>query len=126
MPMKAMPPRATYASDVRVATPPTTTSKTIAAAEAVQKEDPLSAYEILKAIAHKCAAGESITIAPDWGLGSGTLIFQDGSHTHFGADIEDDPKKAVDDFIQGLHALLVNGTGLSIHVPETHTENPKN
>jgi len=77
----------------------------------------MSAYEILKVIAHKVAAGESITFAPDWGLGSGTLVFQDGSHTHFGADIEDDEKKAVDDFISGLNDLLVKGQGLSICPP---------
>lgn len=74
-------------------------------------------YDILKAIAHRVAAGETITIAPDWGLGSGTLIFKDGSHTHFGADIEDDEKKAVDDFIQGLGDLLVNDIGLSVAHP---------
>jgi len=74
----------------------------------------MSAYEILKVIAEKVSSGESITIAPDWGLGSGTLVFQDGSHTHFGCDCEEDEKKAVDAFIQGLHDLLVNNTGLSV------------
>jgi len=84
-------------------------------ADPVQEREPtVSAYEILKVIAHKVAKGESITIAPDWGLGSGTLVFQDGSHTHFGCDIEDDERKAVDDFIQGLHGLLVEGSGLSL------------
>ena len=82
----------------------------------------MSAYEILKVIAHKCAAGESITIAPDWGLGSGTLIFPDGSHTHFGADIEDDERKAVGDFIQGLGDLLVNNRGLSVATPAEPTQ----
>lgn len=71
------------------------------------------AYEILKVIAHKCAAGESFTFSQDWGLGSCTLTFKDGSHTHFGADIEDDERKAVDDFVDGLHELLVNERGLS-------------
>lgn len=76
------------------------------------------AYEILKVIAQKNAAGETVTLAPDWGLGSGTIIFKDGSHTHFGADIEDDERKAVDDFVNGLHALLVEGKGLSVCPPE--------
>lgn len=75
------------------------------------------AYEILKVIAKMNAAGDDITLAHDWGLGSGTLIFKDGSHTHFGADIEDDERKAVDDFVNGLHALLVEGKGLSVAQP---------
>lgn len=78
-------------------------------------------YEILKAIAKKCAAGESITLAPDYGLGSATLILQDGSHTHFGADVEDDEKKAVDDFVDGLHAILVGNGGLSLAPPSVCT-----
>ena len=72
------------------------------------------AYEILKVIAHKNAIGESITFAPDWGLGSGTLIFPDHSHSHFGADVEDDQQKAVEDFVNGLYSLLVEGKGLSV------------
>lgn len=76
------------------------------------------AREILQAIAKRNAEGEDITLAHDWGLGSGTLIFQDGSHTHFGLDIGDDEKKAIDDYIDGLHDLLVGGRGLSV----VHTE----
>lgn len=80
------------------------------------------AYEILKVIAKMNAAGDDITLAHDWGLGSGTLVFKDGSHTHFGADIEDDERKAVDDFVNGLHVLLVEGKGLSVCPPEPPPE----
>jgi len=76
------------------------------------------AYEILQVIAKKVVAGESITFAPDWGLGSGTIVFKDGSHTHFGSDCEDDERKAVDDFVEGLHGLLVRGSGLSVCPPD--------
>ena len=74
-------------------------------------------YDLLSNIAHRVANGETVTIAPDWGLGSGTLIFTDGSHTHFGNDCEDDERKAVDAFIDGLGDLLVNGRGLSVGMP---------
>jgi len=77
------------------------------------------AYEILKVIAKMNADGHDIVLAHDWGLGSGTILFNDGSHTHFGNDCEDNEQKAVDAFVDGLHALLVEGRGLSVCPPET-------
>ena len=70
--------------------------------------------DILDAIARKVAAGETVTIAPDCGLGSGTLVMEDEGHTHFGLDIYEDEGQSVDSFVEGLHSLLVEGRGLSV------------
>jgi hypothetical protein len=68
---------------------------------------------ILAAIADMVAHSEQITIAPDWGYGSATLIHQDGSHTHVGGDYENSNEENLALFINGLHDQLVNGRGLS-------------
>jgi hypothetical protein len=74
----------------------------------------LKSTEILKVLAKMCEDGKSITIAPDWGYGSGTLINpDDGSHTHFGLDISDNEEEGLTYFIDGLHNQLVLGNGLS-------------
>lgn len=70
------------------------------------------ALEIMAALARMCAGGKSITIAPDWGYGSGTLE-QDGGHTHFGLDAGEDEHEQLGWFIDGLHGQLVRGAGLS-------------
>ena len=71
------------------------------------------ALETLHALARKCVTEKSIQFTQDWGLGSATLVFQDGSHTHIGFD-PDDETQALESFVDSLHALLVNITGLSI------------
>ena len=72
------------------------------------------ALEIMIAMAQGCAAGKSLTIAPDWGFGSGTLIDPEtGAHTHFGGDWEEDEQKAFKLFVDGLHSMLCKGEGLS-------------
>ena len=70
------------------------------------------AFEILKHIAIKNAEGESITLANDWELGTGTIIFKDGSHTHFGFG-EDDEIASIECYINGLYSLLIENKGLS-------------
>ena len=60
------------------------------------------------------ADGKSFTIAPDWGLGSATLIDESGAHTHVGHDAcDDDEQKALVVFVDSLHGCLVLGRGLS-------------
>lgn len=75
--------------------------------------------DILKSIAYRVASGESMTIGPDWGYGSGTLMTNEG-HTHFGLDIGDDEKAQLASFVDGLHGLLVRGQGLSFVKDEVH------
>ena len=70
--------------------------------------------EIMAALARMCAEGKSLTIAPDWGYGSGTLIDPaSGAHTHFGLDIGEDEAQQLVYFIDGLHSQLCGGVGLS-------------
>ena len=71
------------------------------------------ALEILRALADVAAAGNSLTIEEDWGFGSGTLIDQDGAHTHFGSDHGENEEKNFEAFVNGLHGLLVENSGLS-------------
>ncbi len=77
------------------------------------------ALEIMEALARMCEKGESITIANDWGYGSGTLIAKDGSHTHFGGDWGEDEAEQFARFVDGLHAMLVHSVGLSWCPPQT-------
>lgn len=77
------------------------------------------ALEIMEALARMCEKGESITIANDWGYGSGTLIAKDGSHTHFGGDWGDDEAEQFARFVDGLHSMLVHSVGLSWCPPQT-------
>ena len=71
------------------------------------------ALEILRALADTAAAGNNLTIAADWGFGSGTLIDQDGAHTHFGSDHGETEEKNFEAFVDDLHGLLVEQRGLS-------------
>src|SRR4030067_1040132 len=71
------------------------------------------ALEILRAMAEAGAAGKSLTISDDLGFWSGTLIDQDGSHTHFGCDYCENEEKNFEAFVNGLHGLLVEQRGLS-------------
>lgn len=71
------------------------------------------ALEVLRAIAKIAASGDSITIAEDFGFGSGTVIDKDGAHTHIGNDGCDDERLCLVAFVDGLYDLLVNGRGLS-------------
>lgn len=72
------------------------------------------ALEILRALAKRCEEGKDITIAQDWGYGSGTLIEKDGSHTHFGLDVGENEEEQLIWFINGLYDQLVKNTGLSV------------
>ena len=71
------------------------------------------ALEILRALAHSAANGRCLTITADFGLGSATVIDQDGAHTHVGHDGYDDEQRSIEAFVDGLHDLLVRGRGLS-------------
>ena len=72
------------------------------------------ALEILLALAKAAAQGKSFTVAPDWGLGSATLVDETGGHTHIGHDAcADDEKMALRIFVDGLYGALVQGYGLS-------------
>lgn len=71
------------------------------------------ALEILRALADAAAAGNSLTIADDWGFGTATLIDQDGAHTHIGSDNYENEEKNFEAFVDGLHSLLVESRGLS-------------
>ena len=73
-----------------------------------------AALEIMEALARMCEEGKSLTIAPDWGYGSGTLVDSaNGTHTHFGLDIGDDEDEQLASFVRGLHDQLVKGRGLT-------------
>lgn len=71
------------------------------------------ALEILRALADMATAGNSLTIAGDWGFGTATLIDQDGAHTHFGSNHYENEEKNFEAFVSGLHYLLVESCGLS-------------
>ena len=72
------------------------------------------ALEILLALAKAVAEGKSFTIAPDWGLGSATLVDETGAHTHIGDDAcDDNEEKALVVFVDGVHGMLVSKRGLS-------------
>lgn len=71
------------------------------------------ALEILGAIARTVADQKCLTIGPDWGFGSATVIGHDGAHTHIGDDGCDDEQRSLEAFVDGLHDLLVTGRGLS-------------
>lgn len=71
------------------------------------------ALEILGAIARAVADQKSLTIGPDWGFGSATVIDHDGAHTHIGHDGYDDEQRCLESFVDGLHDLLVKERGLS-------------
>lgn len=73
-----------------------------------------AALEVMEALARMCEAGKSLTIAPDWGFGSGTLVDPaSGSHTHFGLDTGDNETEQLTSFVNGLHDQLVKGRGLT-------------
>jgi len=69
------------------------------------------ALEILRAMADTAAAGNSLTIADDWGFGSGTLIDQDGAHTHFGSDHGENEEKNFEAFVSDLHRYIATWRG---------------
>lgn len=71
------------------------------------------ALEILRALADTAAAGNSLTIADDWGFGTATVIDQDGAHTHIGSDHCENEQKNFEAFVNSLHGLLVEKRGLS-------------
>lgn len=71
------------------------------------------ALAILRALADIAAAGNSLTIADDWGFGTATLIDQDGSHTHVGSCHCENEEKNFEAFVNSLHGLLVEHRGLS-------------
>jgi hypothetical protein len=68
---------------------------------------------VIAAIADIVARNEEITIAPDWGYGTATLVRQDGSHTHVGGDHGNTNEENLAMFVNGLHDQLVNNRGLS-------------
>ena len=58
------------------------------------------------------ADGDSITISPDWGYGTGTITINE-SHTHVGSDTGMTDENLFE-FISGMHRCLKNvGVGLS-------------
>ncbi|MBT9167702.1 MAG: hypothetical protein DDT19_01042 [Syntrophomonadaceae bacterium] len=71
------------------------------------------ALEILRAMAETAANRNSLTISDDWGFGTATLIDQDGAHTYFGNDHSENEVKNFEEFMDGLHSLLVENRGLS-------------
>ena len=73
-------------------------------------EQAAQALAVLRALADLAASGKRLTIAPDWGFGSATLIYDDGSHEHVGDDGADDRFAA---FVSGLHAALCAAGGES-------------
>lgn len=71
------------------------------------------AFQIVWALAKIAAAGNSLTIADDWGFGTATVIDQDGAHTHVGCDHYETEEQNFDAFVNSLHGLLVEKRGLS-------------
>lgn len=71
----------------------------------------IKSLSILRALAQMVADGKSITIAPDWGLGTATVII-DGMHTHVGNDLCEE-KYQFEMLVDGLFDLLVESRGLS-------------
>lgn len=81
----------------------------------VDPPNPLTqqALEVLEALAELVVAGECLTIAKNWGFGGATLIAPDGSHTHVGGDWGETREENLALFVEGMHQLLVQGSGLS-------------
>ena len=69
--------------------------------------------EILRVLAEMIADDKYITFEKDWGFGSGTIVVEDGSHTHFGEDSYEDKEQNFDAFVDQLHGVLVRHVGLS-------------
>lgn len=80
------------------------------------------ALAVLRAIADRAAAGNSTTIAHDWGFGSATLVDETGAHTHVGGDWFEDDAAAFEAFVSGLHSSLCGGGGLSWVIPNAGAE----
>ena len=73
------------------------------------------ALAILRAIAESVkeeSENKKIEISPDWGFGTATITFADGSHTHIGSDSGNDDQN-FEAFVDGLYELLCLGQGLS-------------
>ena len=88
-----------------------------ALAAAKRRDASQLALEILKAMATIIADGDAITIAKDWGYGTGTIIIN-GSHTHFGSDtgtVADNFSA----FVSGMYQCLQGG-GLSWEIGRAH------
>ena len=69
--------------------------------------------EILRVLADLAADGKSLTIAADWDYGTATLIDQSGAHTHFGNDNVENKERNFEFFVDGLHQVIVENSGLS-------------
>ena len=82
------------------------------------------ALAVLRAIADRAAAGNSTTIAHDWGFGSATLVDETGAHTHVGGDWFEDDAAAFEAFVSGLHSSLCGGGGLSWVIPNAEAQAP--
>ena len=67
----------------------------------------LKALAILRELAQMAADGKSLTIAPDWGFGTATIIDGDGNHTHVGRDIDCNAQESFETFVEQLHLLLI-------------------
>ena len=78
-----------------------------------------SALAVLRVLAQGVAAEKSMTIAPDGGFGTATLIDETGAHTHIGGDWFDNEDTAFESFVHGLHASLCGVGGLSWVSPNT-------
>lgn len=72
------------------------------------------ALEVLTTIAKRVAKEPDFKIAlsHDWGFGSATVELA-GGHTHIGDDDGTDAER-MESFIRDLHALLIDGRGLSL------------
>lgn len=68
---------------------------------------------VIDHIGQRVAAGEQLTIAPDWGYGTATLITSDGSHTHVGDDTGKNTQENLAMLICGLFDQLVEERGLA-------------
>jgi hypothetical protein len=71
------------------------------------------ALAVIDHIGKRASSGEQLTIAPDWGYGTATLITGDGSHTHVGGDTGESTHENLAMLILGLYDQLVGGQGLS-------------
>ena len=75
------------------------------------------ALAVLRSIAMRVSQDGAVMFSQDWGFGSATVTFEDEAHTHVGGDHDDDPEENFRCFVNSLHNLLVNGSGLSLAKP---------
>jgi hypothetical protein len=82
------------------------------------------ALAVINDIGKRAANGEQLTIAPDFGYGTATLITGDGNHTHVGGDTGENTQENLAMLIVGLFDQLVEGQGLSWVDPRNREVQP--